>query len=453
MIHKSHIHVIGGGLAGSLLALHLVELGHTVEVFEKRADLRTATAPAGRSINLAISARGFAALERVGMAEEILPITIPMRGRMIHDLDGSKRLQPYSSNPDQFIRSVSRADLNRKLLEAATQFPEIKLHFDVCAESVDLKSGIPSYGFSMGINGDKSFSADKHPDVIFGADGAGSVVRSAMADQADLSFETSFLEHGYKELTIQPNPDGSPKLPLEALHIWPRGGFMLIALPNMDHSFTCTLFMPHTGPVSFGTLKEPSDVSTFFENQFPDVCSHLERLPVQFSSNPVGHLGTVRCPTWHYGGDACLLGDAAHAVVPFFGQGMNCAFEDCTVLRKILDGDPGSWENAFSEFSSSRVPNANAIADMAISNYLEMRDHVNDAEFKLRRLIGFELEKRFPGRFIPKYSLVSFHTVPYAEAKTRGEKQERLLRKLAAGKNQLSEIDWSRAEELINQGP
>lgn len=451
MIASSHIHIIGGGLAGSLLSLHLADLGHTVEVFEKRRDLRSASAPGGRSINLAISARGLAALERIGMAGDILSITIPMRGRMIHDLDGSTHLQPYSSNPDQFIRSVSRADLNRKLLEASAQYPGIELHFKVNAESVDLHSRTPSYSRSLENGGTESFSASQKPDVIFGADGAGSVLRRAMVEQANLSVDTSFLEHGYRELTIHPNLDGSPKLPIEALHIWPRGGFMLIALPNMDHSFTCTLFMPHRGSVSFEALDRPDAVDSFFQNQFPDVWTLLEGLSEQFSANPTGHLGTVRCPFWNYGGEACLLGDAAHAVVPFFGQGMNCAFEDCTVLRQLLDDLPESWHAALSDFSANRVADAYAIADMAISNYIEMRDLVNDGEYKLRRLLGFELEKRFPDRFIPGYSLVSFHTIPYSEAKARAEEQERLLRDLTAGKKEISEIDWLLAEKLVDQ--
>ncbi|TDI73389.1 MAG: FAD-dependent monooxygenase [Bacteroidetes bacterium] len=444
MIAPSRTTVIGGGLAGSLLALHLAELGHHVDVFEKRSDLRSSNAPGGRSINLAISMRGLVALERVGIVEKVLSITIPMRGRMIHAVNGETLLQPYSRNAEEFIRSVSRAELNRVILEAASTYPNVRIRFESPCVSYDCDTS------TVTLESGESIPAA----VLFGADGAGSIIRRSLQDAGRIESTTELLQHGYKELKIMPDPDGLPRLSQEALHIWPRGEFMLIALPNLDGSFTCTLFMPLRGAISFQALTNPDESIRFMKDHFPDACLLMPDVVEQLAQNPVGTLGTVRCAPWNYASRAdnvCLIGDAAHAIVPFFGQGMNCAFEDCTVLRDILDNQPESWDDALSIFSESRVPNANAIADMALENYAEMRDHVNNPEYTLRRQVGFELERRFPGEFIPRYSLVSFRTTPYTRVREIGKKQRELLARLTKDKSDVSQIDWAAAEQEVRQ--
>ncbi len=444
MMDKPSVSIVGGGLAGALLALVLADEGLEVDVFERRPDLRDSDAPAGRSINLAISARGLLALERVGLDEIVKDLTIPMRGRMIHHLSGDVELQPYSQNPDEFIRSVSRSELNRRLLLEAGHRESIRLHFETRCDAVDLQTGI------LDLQSETIPAFTHQADIIIGADGAGSAIRRSLEQQTKLAVEQDFLIHGYKELTIPPDEIGLFRLEPEALHIWPRGEFMLIALPNLDRSFTCTLFMPNQGPVSFAALESESMMIGFFERQFPDVLEHMPGLAKDYAANPVGRLGTIRCQPWHFEGRALLIGDAAHAVVPFFGQGMNCAFEDVTVMSRLIQDGDRSWEDLFNEMSRLRIPDANAIADMAIANYLEMRDSVTDPVFVFRKKVGFELERRFPHLFIPNYSLVSFRTGSYAEAQEMGRLQHQLLDDLCAGKTSLEEIDWALAETRLH---
>jgi len=458
MINQGHIHIAGGGLAGTLLAVALGKRGHHVELFESREDLRSSRAEGGRSINLAISRRGLEALDRVDLLHEVLPLTIPMRGRLIHDASGATRMQPYSSNPDEFIRSVSRAELNRALLNAAGDLGHVGLHFQ--SPIMDVDCSAPRIQLSAGADVTESNAAGvkvsslKTPDVLFGADGAGSAVRAALQKQVGLSASSELLPHGYKELTLDAGALGNPLLEREALHIWPRGGFMLIALPNLDNSFTCTLFMPMEGEISFKALREKDAIGEFLVEHFPDIYALWIEPEEQFLTNPTGILGTVRCSPWHGGSNVCLIGDAAHAIVPFFGQGMNCAFEDCTVFSEIIDREPNTWAEAIAQFSETRIPDANAIADMALENYVEMRASVVDARYLLKRDLAFELEERYPDRFIPRYSMVSFHTIPYAQVQKRGRIQQQILNSLAEQSGTADGVDWDRAGDMVlNQLP
>jgi kynurenine 3-monooxygenase len=334
--------------------------------------------------------------------------------------------------------------LNRILLEKAGLHPNIELHFNSEVISTDPDKRVVS------LNSVAASGREVSYDLLFGADGAGSPVRSSLHSFSDIGYRQEMLGHGYKELSMPASADGSFVLEPEALHIWPRGTYMLIALPNMDKTFTCTLFLPFDGEPGFDQLKEESQISAFFGSQFQDAVPLIPSLLTDFMTNPTGRLGTVRCDKWTYGDTALILGDAAHAIVPFFGQGMNCAFEDVSVLAEMLDeGNHQSWSDLLHEFEKERIANTNAIADMALTNYIEMRDLVSDPAFRLRRSLALELEKRFPERFIPKYSLVSFHRVPYKQAQEIGRRQDSVLKTLCEGKQGIAEIDWGRAETLV----
>ncbi len=443
-----HAVIAGGGLAGALLALGLAQRGYRVTVFEKRSDLRGKAAPGGRSINLALSRRGIHALEKVGLSKKALDHTIPMRGRLIHDLQGDTNFQPYSRHPHEFIRSISRPGLNRLLLEEASSHPNIQLHFESSVEQVS-----PNEKIIFVRDSNKTLSQHSY-DVLFGADGAGSIIRKSLKLEDSSGFSSDMLEHGYKELEIPPLPNGDYALPYEALHIWPRGTYMLIALPNLDHSFTCTLFLPKDGNPGFNQLMDPSALNSFFKEQFGDVVPLLPNLELDFFGNPTGSLGTIRCDPWTSSGHSLILGDAAHAVVPFFGQGMNCAFEDVSVLFDMLDASlAADWPQLLADFEAIRNPNTNAIADMALENYIEMRDLVADDSFRLRRRVALELENRYPNRFKPRYSLVSFELLPYKMVQDIGRQQSELLLSLCEDTSDFEAIDWALAERLVLQLP
>ena len=437
--------VAGAGLAGSLLALSLAQRGFRVDVYEKRDDMRAEGAPSGRSINLALSARGMYALEEVGLLDTVLEGTIPMRGRILHARNGSLDVLPYGQKKDEVIRSVSRSALNSILLDALDAHPTAQVHFGHGITDYDPESRHLSIERTDG-----SF-VERAAPVVFAADGAGSPVRRSLERTSGFKVTQDMLSHGYKELTIPPLADGTFRIDPHALHIWPRGTYMLIALPNLDGTFTCTLFLPHDADPGFNQLTSPYLVSRFFQDEFPDAVPHLGNLTTDFLANPTGHLGTVRCEQWHVGGRVVLLGDAAHAVVPFFGQGMNCAFEDVTVMNALIDAGPESWESVFKAFESQRRDNANAIADMALENYIEMRDKVADPTFQLRRAVSLQLEKRHPERFVPRYSLVSFHRIPYVEAVRQGALQASILDDVCAGATSTDDIDWEAAGALVNE--
>jgi kynurenine 3-monooxygenase len=403
------VNIVGAGLAGSLLAILLAKRGFAVTVYERRPDPRVATVDGGRSINLALAARGIRGLKLAGVLERVMRFAIPMRGRMVHEHDGAAALQPYGVRPDEVIYSVSRADLNRTLIEAAAEYPNVTLKFgQLCFGLAHEKNVIEMRDEDTG----RIYHTAEQPSIA--TDGAGSEVRDSLVARGVSVVREEPLDHDYKELTIPPR-DGKPALEVNALHIWPRGGFMLIALPNPDATFTATLFLARAGANSFEGLRTPEAVDAFFAREFPSARALMPELTHEFFEHPQGSLGTVYTRGWHLNGDVLLLGDAAHAIVPFHGQGMNCAFEDCAELMRLMEEHHG-WAGLFEAFEVARRPNTDAIAKMALENYVEMREAVLDPEYRKKKARAEELEKKDPN-FIPRYSMVMFHPeIPYTEA-------------------------------------
>lgn len=437
-----HITLIGAGLAGSLLAILLAQKGLKVDVYEKRPDPRKQNLGGGRSINLALSARGIRALQKAGIGEEILQEAIPMRGRMLHNLGQDLQYVPYGKNDKEYINSISRSGLNARLITLADAYPEVSFYFNQECQAIDWENKQIQFA-------DKSV----HFERIIGSDGAGSVLRKNLSQVLDLQESTDFLSHGYKELSIPPNKAGGFQLEKEALHIWPRNTYMLIALPNLDGSFTCTLFLENEGNLSFASLaNNPSAVQSFFEEQFPDALALMPNLAEEFAQNPVGLLGTVRCAPWHYQDQALLLGDAAHAIVPFYGQGMNASFEDCLVLIECLEELGNDWQQVFAEYEKRRKINADAIADLAIENFYEMREQVNDPTFLKKRQLEHLLENQYPD-YHSKYSLVTFNPeISYQEARLRGNQQNDILLKICEqNQKPVESYDLAEIYALIRQ--
>ena len=426
--------IIGSGLTGPLLAIMLANRGYTVDLYEKRADLRKADISAGRSINLALSHRGIHALKSANVFNEIEPLLIPMKGRMVHLPEDNTDFQPYSINSYEYINSVSRGELNKILMTAAEKIGNVNIHFKHTLSKAE--SGVLVFE-----NG-KRIEAEGE---VFGADGAGSVVRQYIDSNSDKPSKSEPLGHAYKELSISANAAGKFKLEPNALHIWPRGQFMLIGLPNSDRSFTCTLFMPNEGDVSFKSLKTEADVVDFFNTHFSDALPLLENLPQSYFENTTGRLVTVYADNWYYN-NFYLICAAAHAVVPFFGQGMNASFEDCTILMDCVDSGDDNWLDIFSSYNKMRKSDADAIAQMAIENYIEMRDSVAQSDYKAKREIANSLSIEFPDRFIPRYNMVSFTSIPYSEVYKRGKIQQEIISQLME-----NELDLKKAEKLITE--
>jgi kynurenine 3-monooxygenase len=413
--------LVGSGLAGGLLAAYLGRRGYDVDLYERRADPREGNIVGGRSINLAISTRGIHALERIGIADEALRHAIPMRGRMIHDKSGALHFAPYDVDPKKCINSIGRASLNTAVIEAAQRYPNVRVHFNHKCTDVDLDEAVCHLETETG-------KLTARGDAVIGVDGAFSAVRASMQQNIDnFQYDESYLAHGYKELTIPPGPDDSWQMEKNALHIWPRRSFMMIALPNPDGSFTCTLFWEFEGPRSFATTKTEDDVRRFFDEEFPDAVPLMPTLLEDFKNNPTGSLVTIRCAPWYYRDRVCLLGDAAHAVVPFYGQGMNAAFEDCVVLDECLEKFPNNRERVFAEYFSRRKGNADALADLAIDNFVEMRDKTASRTFRAKKKLDHFLEAALPGMYLPLYTMVTFTRVPYAQAARRARLQDRIL--------------------------
>lgn len=412
---SKQIAIIGAGLVGSLLSVILSKRQHRVTVYEYRPDMRKQTISAGRSINLALSDRGWKALKLAGIDDEIRQIAIPMKGRMIHHPDQSLSFQPYGIK-NQAIYSVSRGELNRKLMDEAEANGATIIFENGCTD-IDLN------------NNEVLLNNGQHHryDLIFGADGAFSKVRQAMMKTDRFDYAQFYLNHGYKELSIPPAEDGSWLIDKNSLHIWPRSSFMLIALPNTDGSFTCTLFAPFEGKNSFEQITSPETLRTFFQTHFPDALPLMPTLEEDYQQNPTSSLVTVKCKPWVYDGSCALIGDAAHAIVPFYGQGMNCGFEDCSILSDCIDSDPGNWHAILHQYGQSRKPNGDAIADLAIKNFIEMRDKVADQEFLLRKKIEKQLHNHIPESFVPLYSIVTFTHMPYALALEQGNKQDKFF--------------------------
>ncbi|MGA2342014.1 MAG: NAD(P)/FAD-dependent oxidoreductase [Steroidobacteraceae bacterium] len=436
--------IAGAGPTGALLAILLERRGIGVTLYDSRPDPRRGADQSGRSINLALADRGIHALALAGVLDEIKGALCPMRGRFVHQPDGSGSLQPYGRRADEVIYSISRAKLNRTLLEVALGRPGVQARFEHRLEEADFGARIARF---KDLRSGAAIEVPMRP--LLAADGAGSVTRRRMAAQGLIEVLEADLEHGYKELTVPAGPGNSYRMEREALHIWPRGGYMLIALPNEDGSFTATLFLPASGPLGFSSLDTARAVEGFMSENFPDACELMPDCVAQFQRNPTGSLGTVYARGWHVRDTAALIGDAAHAIVPFHGQGMNCCFEDCVEFDACLDRST-AWGEIFERFYASRKPNTDAIAEMALENYLEMRERVADPTWRLRQSLALDLERRFPLRFIPRYSMVMFHhEIPYRTALERGAIQTRLLAELTENAATLADVDYRRAAREI----
>ncbi len=447
MKKKENILIIGAGLCGSLLALRLAQRGYHVEVYESRPDLRKTDISAGRSINLALSDRGLKALRLTKVEEKAKAICIPMKGRLMHDTESNTFESNYSGREGEYINSISRGDLNGILLTEAEKHENVSIHFNNRCLGVDIENNIATF---ESYQTKEQFTIEA--DVIFGTDGAGSSLRKSYEKQlSDFKISQEFLTHGYKELEIPADKKGSHQISKDHLHIWPRGDYMLIALPNMDGSFTVTLFLSFSeGKYNFENLNTKEKITEFFKEQFPDALALIPDILKEFENNPTGKLGTVKCLPWAYQGNTLLMGDAAHAIVPFYGQGMNASFEDVVVLDEVLNEFEGNWSIVFSEFQKRRKQDADAIADLAIDNYYEMRDHVANPLFKEKRKIEMDLEKNFPTVYFSKYSLVTFNsTIGYHQAMNQGRAQDKTLLALVEGNEVPTSLEMSKEELKI----
>jgi kynurenine 3-monooxygenase len=430
---KQHILIIGAGLCGSLLALRLGQRGYTITVMEMRPDLRRTDISAGRSINLAFSDRGNKAMKLVGIEEKVKALCIPMNGRMLHDKEGNTFLSNYSGREHEYINSISRGELNGLLLTEAEKHENVTIHFNKKCNSVDFEKTTASF---QDYTTKDEFTT--HADAIIATDGAGSALRKSyyLERKFLFSFSQDYLTHGYKELSILPTKDGAYKTYKNALHIWPRGDFMVIALPNLDGSFTVTLFLSYAeGEYNFNNLTTPKIVMEFFQKEFPDALELMPNLVEDFFENPTAPLGTVKCSPWHFKGNTLLMGDSAHAIVPFYGQGMNASFEDVVEFDKVLDQNFENWEAVFTAYEKTRKKDTDAIADLAVDNFHEMKSHVGQAIFQEKRKIEMALEKQFPEDYSSKYSLVTFNEhIGYREAMLKGRAQDKaILNMLADG--------------------
>ncbi|MFD1063199.1 FAD-dependent oxidoreductase [Winogradskyella litorisediminis] len=423
---KQNILIIGAGLCGSLLALRLGQRGYNVTVYEKRPDLRKVDISAGRSINLAFSDRGNKGMKLVGLEEKVKKLCIPMNGRMIHDKEGNTFMSNYSGRDYEYINSISREDLNALLLTEAEKHENVKIHFNKGCKHVDFENTTAEFKDYVD---NSEFKEDA--DVIIATDGAGSALRKSyyLGKKFLFSFSQDYLTHGYKELSILPAENGGYKTFKNALHIWPRGDFMIIALPNLDGSFTVTLFLSYDeGEYNFNNLTTPEIVTEFFQKEFPDALEIMPNLVDDFFENPTAPLGTIKCSPWHYKGNTLLMGDSAHAIVPFYGQGMNASFEDVVEFDAVLDEGLDNWEAIFKAYEKRRKKDTDAIADLAIDNFHEMKDHVGQAIFQEKRKIEMALEKEFPEDYSSKYSLVTFNEdIGYREAMLRGRAQDKAI--------------------------
>ncbi|MEZ4760316.1 MAG: NAD(P)/FAD-dependent oxidoreductase [Flavobacteriales bacterium] len=421
-----HITIVGGGLVGSLLAVFMAKRGHTVHVFERRPDPRKTDVYAGRSINLVVSHRGWTALRAAGVEEAVQRIVVPVYARMTHDRDGKLTRLPYSID-ERAIHSVSRGELNKVLLTEAEKLPNVTLHFDHRCTGVDLDTATCS--FHDEVEGD---NIAVRADVVLGADGAPSAVRQEMM-KGRFNFSQSFIEHDYKEIAFPPNADGTPQMDPNCLHIWPRRQFMMMGLANTDGGFTGTLFMPHEGEYSFDTITDEQDLKRFFEAHFRDAIPMLPDLAEQYFRNPQSNLAIIRCAPWTHKDKVALVGDSAHAIVPFYGEGMNSGYEDCKVLNDLLNehGDD-DWGTVLDAYGRARKPNGDAIADLSLRNFVEMRDLVADPRFILRKKIEGRLQQRHPDKWLPLYSQVKFSDIPYVDAWNEGLRHDRTMEEVLA---------------------
>jgi len=450
MSQSENILIIGAGLCGSLLALRMAQRGYQVTLIEKRPDLRKVEQDAGRSINLAFSDRGMKGMKLVGLEEEVKKLCIPMYGRMIHDTQGNTFLSPYSGREDEYINSISRPGLNMLLLDAAENMAHMTLIFNHGCEHVDFENGSAIFK-----NYDTGEKITHSASIILGTDGAGSAVRKNMFLHKKFlfSFSQEWLTHGYKELSIPATENGGYKTDKGALHIWPRGEDMLIALPNLDGSFTVTLFLPYkNSDYCFENLTTSARITEYFQKEFPDALELMPNLIEEFFENPTGPLGTIKCSPWHSYGKTCLLGDAAHAIVPFYGQGMNASFEDVVVFDSILEKHQGNWETVFTAYEAERKKDSDAIADLAVDNFHEMKEHTANPLFQQKRKLEMAFEGEFPNEYHSKYSLVTFHeAIPYSEAMRKGRAQDKAILNLLAEKRLTDAMSLKEKLILVQQ--
>ncbi len=447
---SKNITIVGAGLVGSLLSIYLSKRGYKVKIYERRSDIRKEKIAAGRSINLALSDRGLLALEKVGLADEIRKISIPMHGRYIHNQDGSTAFQPYGKE-GQFINSVSRATLNMKLMDLAEE-QGVNIYFNEKLSKIDWNNDVIEFENAK----NKGLPSSK-TDLVFAADGAFSAARMQHMLQHDkFDYQQYYIDCGYKELTIPPTADGEFAMEVNALHIWPRKDYMLIALPNLDKTFTCTLFFPFEGETSFSKLDTEEKVKDFFAKTFPDAVPLMPDYINEFFTNPTSSLVTVKCFPWIRDDKFALIGDAAHAIVPFFGQGMNAGFEDCRVLDELIEKHQENWTEILKEYQTLRKPDADAIADLAINNFTEMREKTANPRFLLQKKIEARLHEKYPDKWIPAYSQVTFSPhIRYSEALKRGQMQEAIMQEVMAmpgieGKWESEELERVILEKLIH---
>ncbi len=435
--------IVGAGLVGSLWAVYLSKAGYKVTIYERRPDIRRADISAGKSINLALSTRGWKALDTVGVGDEIRKIAIPMYGRTMHDVNGNLTYQPYGKEGEA-IYSVSRGGVNAKMMDIAEEYGDATIHYDMACVDADLEKGIIYLK-----NTQTGEETSDQADVVFGADGAFSAVRyNAMQKLDRFDYSQKYIEDGYREILLPANEDGSYKLDINSLHIWPRGRFMLIALANEDGSFTCTLFMPFEGDRNaFDNLKSKEQVDDFFKTTFPDFHEMMPNIADAWEDHPLSSLAIIRCYPWHHGKFA-LMGDAAHATVPFYGQGMNAGFEDCSVMWELMQKHNENWDAIFEEYSKVRKANGDAVQDLSLHNYHVMRDYVGDPQFLLQKKIEAHFSKKHEDKWMPLYSQVSFSHIPYSEALEVGKKQDELMKKVMREVDNIEE-KWD-SEEVEN---
>ncbi len=438
--------IVGAGLVGSLWAVYLSKAGYKVKIFEKRSDIRSTDISAGKSINLALSERGWKAFETVGVADEIRKIAIPMYGRTMHDPEGNLTFQPYGQE-EQAIYSVSRGGINAKMMDIAEEYGNAEIYFSEECTDVDMKNGIVYLKNSV-----TNATSEHHSDLVFAADGAFSAVRyNAMQKLDRFNYEQRYIEDGYREILLPANEDGSYKLKKNMLHIWPRGRFMLIALPNEDGSFTCTLFMPHDkNEFSFANLKTSERVNSFFKSTFPDFYELMPNIAKSWEDHPLSSLAIIKCYPWVHGTTA-LMGDAAHATVPFYGQGMNCGFEDCTVMWELIQKHKDDWKAIFEEYQVSRKPNGDAVQNLSLDNYYVMRDFVGDPEFLLQKKFERRISELYPDKYTPLYSQVSFSHIPYSTAYEKGKEQDKYIKGIMNQYNIEDLFEKDKIDELIHQ--
>lgn len=437
--------IVGSGLVGSLWAVYLARAGYKINMYERRSDMRLNTISAGKSINLAMSYRGWKALDEVGIGDRIRKIAIPMYGRTLHHIDGTIGYQPYGNN-QQAIYSVSRGEINATMMSIAEELADIKIHFNHECTGVDLENGITQY-----INTTNGEKIKDQADIVFATDGAFSAVRYHGMQRKDrFQYSQHYIPDGYREILLPANEDGSHKLSNETLHIWPRGRFMLIALPNFDGTYTCTLFMPFDDDkYCFNNLSSKEKVNDFFKEVFPDFYALMPNVADNWEQHPLSSLAIIRCYPWTMG-KVALMGDAAHATVPFFGQGMNCGFEDCSVMNQLMNEHQHNWEKIFQAYQLSRKPNGDAVQDLSLQNYLVMRDRVADPQFLLLQKIERRINALYPTSYFPLYSMVSFSDIEYKVALEKGNEQEQYILQLIQENNITTHTEDALIDEMIH---